>query len=185
MRERSISVEAQDHEWFLKVYEETRWMLVCTARLYSNLYPSLRNDYEDIVQLTYTMLYDKLERLKAHENINGWLIETLHFNILNYAHRKRRENAHLATGVEDPEQEMEKLALPGATTEEQVVQEETGERLHHEIAARIGEESYRLMKAHYADGVSLTELAERSHISLGALKMKMCRWKKKCTGIVA
>ena len=41
------------------------------------------------------------------------------------------------------------------------------------------------MKAHYADGVSLTELAERSHVSLGALKMKMCRWKKKCTGIVA
>ena len=41
------------------------------------------------------------------------------------------------------------------------------------------------MKEHYADGVSLTELAERSHISLGALKMKMHRWKKKCTGIVA
>ena len=57
--------------------------------------------------------------------------------------------------------------------------------LYHEIAARIGEESYRLMKAHYADGVPLMELANRSHISLGALKMKMCRWKKKCTGIVA
>lgn len=178
-------MEAQDHEWFLKVYEETRWVLVCTARLYSNLYPSLRNDYEDIVQQTYTMFYDKLERLKTHENINGWLIETLHFNILNYAHRKWRENAHMATGVEDPEQEMEKLAQPGESAEERVVQEEYGEILHHEIAARIGEESYRLMKAHYADGIPLMELANRSHISLGALKMKMCRWKKKCTGIVA
>ena len=178
-------MEAQDHEWFLKVYEETRWMMVCTARLYSNLYPSLRNDYEDIVQQTYTMLYDKLERLKTHENINGWLIETLHFNILNYEHRKQRENAHLVTSAEDPEQALEKVAESGETAEERVVQEESEEILHHKIAMQIGEKSYRLMKAHYADGVSLAELAERSHISLAALKMKMCRWRKKCTGIVA
>lgn len=185
MRERSISVEAQDHEWFLKVYEETRWMLVCTARLYVKLYPSLQNDYEDIVQQTYTMFYDRLERLKTHENIHGWLIETLHFNILNYAHRIKRESAHIAADVEDPEQELDKVAQPGATTEEQVVQEESEEILHHAIVSRIGEESYQLMRAHYADGIPLAELADQSHISLGALKMKLQRCKKKCTGIFA
>lgn len=176
-------VAAQDHEWFLKVYEESHWTLICTARLYAGLYPGLRNDYEDLVQQTYAMFYDRRERLKTHDNINGWLIETLHFNILNYAHRKKRENAHLVANTENLERELARLSQLCASTEEQVMREEIAKMLRCEIVARIGEESYRLMKAHYVDGVSLAELVEQKHISMGTLKMKLHRCKKKCEGI--
>lgn len=128
--------------WFDRIYLQHRDMLLKLARR------MVGNDElaEDIVQITFEKMLNNYEKTVGHENICGWLVQTLKNQVMNEMKRASRTREvrmepKYEPVAEDPyEPDFLASLPPGLSDKERKLLYlffEMGFR-HEEVAARLG-----------------------------------------------
>ena len=166
-------------KWFEHVLNETKRTVVQAGKYSLKKYPLLQTSLDDLIQDTYLELYKNYEKLLKHENITGWLVETVYRKAKDRAKRLYKEANRTADQV-DPNEVLERMHLNLIDTPEQVyIRHENAYELRKTLSQDIGEEGYQLLESYYVEGVPLDTLAHQVGISPSALKMRFHRWKKR------
>lgn len=165
--------------WFEHVFNETKRAVVQAGKHSLRKYPLLQASLDDLIQDTYLELYKNYEKLLNHENITGWLVETMYRKARDRARRLYREMRRTAVPPE-PDQVLERMCTNETDAPEQVyIRNENAQELHETLSQDIGEEGYRLLKSFYVDDVPLNTLANEAGTTPAALKMRFYRWKRR------
>lgn len=165
--------------WFDRVLNDTKKIVAQAARSELRNHPLLRDDMDDLIQDTYMELYKKYGRLHDHENVPGWLVETVKRKTKDRAKRLYREINKTAVQIDSNEAFSSTFSDHTDIPEDSYIQREKSKELRSAIEMDIGEDAYRLLEAHYVHKVPLSILAEDNGLTTDALKMRFHRWKKR------
>lgn len=158
---------------------ETKKIVVQAGKHSIKKYPVLRDSLDDLIQDTYLELYKNYDKLRKHENITGWLVETMYRKAKDRAKRLYKEVNRTAAQI-DPNEVLENMHSSLTDTPEHTyIRRENAEELRKALSKDIGDEAYRLLEAYYVDGVPLDSLANHEGITPAALKMRFYRWKRR------
>lgn len=141
------------------------------------LYYSLGNidDARDLTQDVFLHVYDRIDRVKDHENIGGYIFQTAKYMACNQRRKAYRQGKYEVHGIDD-----------SITTHTDVYEE-----LIHNEDERIDESKYvdtvlntlndknkLLYSYYYLQGLSYKEISKKLKISEPALRMKYMRLRK-------
>lgn len=165
--------------WFEEVLNDTKKVVVQAGKHAIRNHPLLIDSLDDLVQDTYLELYKNYDRLQTHENITGWLVETMYRKAKDQARRLYRERDRVPVRI-DGGADFEAVQADFRDMPEQsYARRERAEELRGALVREIGEDAYRLLEAHYGEGVPLGDLARKAGITPAALKMRFYRWRKR------
>lgn len=121
----------------------------------------------DIVQDTFLIAYEKMDELKTHDNIAGWLYRTARFRMLQLlVENLNYENLDsLADSIGDNRNFEEECI---ATLEQ-----------YPEMAKHLDAGELQLIIKHYEKGYGFRELAKEYNTTEASMKMKIQRLKKR------
>lgn len=138
-----------------------------------------RGEYRDLVddsiQKTFLKAYEEYDTLKDAPYIEAWLFKVCRYRLmtaLNTYRRRQRRHVPLEDDAALTERELMTAidALP-----DRIGSRETLER----ILDALNEREKGLVQAHFVDGVSCEELAERQNTTIGAIRTALARLRKK------
>lgn len=165
--------------WFERILNETKKIVVQAGKHSIKRYPILHDSLDDLIQDTYLELYKNYDKLYKHENITGWLVETMYRKSKDRAKRLYKEANRTASQI-DPSEVLENMHSDLVDTPEHTyIQRENADELRKTLSKDIGSEAYQLLEAYYVDGESLDSLADHEGITPAALKMRFYRWKRR------
>lgn len=117
-------------------------------------------DAEDCVQATFLVAAEKVKRLENHENVGGWLMQTLKYKIYRLIKKKKRwgeilislEDVSAYKAIEDlADRQPDEIWLPGGNAKAQI-------EVFHDI---LSEWEFHVLQAHYIDNESYQSIAKR------------------------
>ena len=138
-----------------------------------------RGEYRDLVddsiQKTFLKAYEEYDTLKDAPYIEAWLFKVSRYRLMKAmktSRRRQRRNVPLEDEEAMTERELITAidALP-----DRIGSRETLER----ILDALNEREKGLVQAHFVDGVSCEELAERQNTTIGAIRTALARLRKK------
>ena len=165
--------------WLGELYRQHNVMLLRVARFKLGCYTGSQAGAEDVVQDVFVTAAGK--DIRAEKNPVGWLVVTTVNICRNRYHRQTSDAAkekmyadrmivsqpsrysRLSEGAQDDEAEAVSLELS----------------LQKELTA----EEYRLFHEYFVEGQSIAALSERVGTTPGALRVRLCRLKKKAEKI--
>lgn len=165
--------------WFDRIMDDTKKMVAQAAIHELRKHPLLQDDLDDLIQDTYMELYNKYGKLHDHDNIPGWLVETLKRKTKDRAKRLYKEINRIAVQIDSSEAFTSTYSDYKDIPEDSYIQQEKSAALRNAISKDIGEEAYSLLEAHYVHKIPLGTLAKDKGLSTDALKMRFYRWKKR------
>ena len=165
--------------WFDRILNDTQKIVAQAAVHELRKHPLLKHEADDLIQDTYMELFKKYPKLRDHENIPGWLVETLKRKTKDRAKKLYRELKRVAVQIDSNEIFAATHSDFKDMPEDTYVQQETSDALRSAISTDIGEDAFRLLEAHYVHKIPLGSLAADNGLSTDALKMRFYRWKKR------
>lgn len=127
-----------------------------------------RADAEDLVQETCVRACERLGELRETGEVKAWLLRVMHNLFIDGARRAR--NSPLQVTGDGPDHA---LANPGPTPEESLDRDQHLARLER-AWVRL-EHGHRVLLALRAEGYTLAEISEITHIAIDALTMRLYR----------
>ena len=132
-----------------------------------------RGEYRDLVddsiQKTFLKAYEEYDTLKDAPYIEAWLFKVCRYRLMTALNTyRRRQKRHV------PLEERELMTAIDALPD-RIGSRETLER----ILDALNEREKGLVQAHFVDGVSCEELAERQNTTIGAIRTALARLRKK------
>ena len=165
--------------WFERILTETKKVVIQAGKHVLKKYPILHDSFDDLIQDTYLELYKNYDKLRKHENITGWLVETMYRKAKGSAKRLYKE-ANRTSASNVPNEVLENMSSDlDDTPERTYMQQENASELCKALSKVIGNKAYRLLEAYYVDGIPLDSLAKHEGITPSALKMRFFRWKRR------
>lgn len=127
---------------------------------------------QELVQETFKLLWENVEVLRLHPNINGWLRAALKNKILNYW-KTGRTNLQRFVSYDELT-----LQIPGDVSPEEVMTRVTEEEILQKAQKRLSAENYRHLIRLTVDGVSHATVAKEFGISVDASQKRLERSRK-------
>ena len=149
-----------------------------------------RGEYRDLVddsiQKTFLKAYEEYDMLKDAPYIEAWLFKVCRYRLMTALARLRRKARRLAEDERRRQRRHVPLEDDAALTERELMtaidalpdrigSRETLER----ILDALNEREKGLVQAHFVDGVSCEELAERQNTTIGAIRTALARLRRK------
>lgn len=162
-----------DEKWLREIYNGMYQPLYRhLLGLIKTTYSGAQVDIEDCIQDAFVLLWEKREKLICHPNILGWLYITSSNRLKDQIKAINTRNKHQAFSIDESNAGEDRVFLT--------------ERLPFSVEDRaadiietIGDGAYQILLKYFDANCSKEELAERSNISLGALKMRITRLMRK------
>lgn len=153
-------------KFFTQIYRENFWKLRRYACIYLN-----ENQAEEIVQDTFFEATKKIEILLEHENVGGWLMNTLKNKIQNF----RRQNQKDLLRFVSLDSEMVLQISTSENTENIVEEKETFEITSQKIRDSLSQEELYLLKRIVFDNASHKEVSSELGISVWSSQKRLER----------
>ena len=168
-------------EWFETVYKENLELLervACSFMLKKlgcgmEIYARYFSQVSEEIQEAFVLLWEKRERLCRHQNITGWLINTVRNRLMHLIRDHAHEAAHTAMPA-DEENVPREVILSGAG---QDLPEDalTMDGYIRTLKRLLGRENAKIYYACRVEGKSAREMARRFKISRSAVWTRMSR----------
>lgn len=131
---------------------------------------------DDIVQEVFIVVYKKLDLLKSHPNIGGFIYQTAK-NIIN-EHKRRLYTTLMHEIREDRE-------FMGSGSVEKEIDSRIDEYEYiTDIISQLSDEKYRLYKLYYIDNMPMDKIADKLGIEYTALRMRYVRLRREIKEMV-
>ena len=89
--------------WLDRIMNDTRKLVAQAAIHELRKHPLLQDELDDLIQDTYMELFKKYSKLHDHDNIPGWLVETLKRKTKDRAKRRYKEIKRIAIQIDSSE----------------------------------------------------------------------------------
>ncbi len=130
----------------------------------------------DIVQEVFIVVYKKLDKLKNHPNVGGFIYQTAK-NIIN--EHKRKLYARLIREVKADNE------YAGSSTIEKEIDSRIDEYEYiTDIISQLSDEKYKLYKLYYIEGMPMDKIADKLGIEYTALRMRYVRLRREIKEMV-
>ena len=138
-----------------------------------------RGEYRDLVddsiQKTFLKACEAYDQLKDAPYVEAWLFKTCRHRLMTELNTyRRRQKRHVALDGETVVSD-ERLMTAIDALPDRIGSRETLER----VLDALNEREKGLVQAHFVDGVSCEELAERQNTTIGAIRTALARLRKK------
>ncbi len=163
-----------DEKWLHEIYLEHYKRLHTIGRLFVGREPVHTQAVEDMAQEAFLLLWNKRDKLSAHPNIGGWLVETMRGLMLNYLRKQKRRNAYLAFSLDEEAGEPRVASTAFEQPEDMLVQKENLETLK----TLLGDENAALFYAYCVEKKGSREIAGAFGLSESCVRMRVLRLRK-------
>ncbi len=170
--------------WIQELYEVyfVRLCKVAKARLSG---VGLTYMAEDIVQETLKDAYERYDTLVEHENIGGWLYQSVYNRCRNLTRIGVRQMKSTAFTVEDPDAPEIVDPSAEAAIEESIDETPTYQEAVEYLKGQVTEEEFQLFQKACQEKRSAAELSEEYGVSTSAMGMRVTRLKRKMVKMMA
>lgn len=147
------------------IEQNRRWLSAYVLTLTGDL-----NEYEDLVQETLRIAYEKRDSFKPGTNFSAWL-RTIARNVCRrYMDERKR------VSLMNPEDAETRLGqLVDESQQRLLAFEETRNQYLKECLEELNRKSYRLIMMRYGQGLSLNQIATRTRRKLSAVTVAIFR----------
>lgn len=163
--------------WTEKIILENHQNLYNTGRRILKKYHEGIELLPDDIQEVYSIMWMKKKELIEHPNISGWLVETLKNVISNRMRGVFKDKQNQSFSLDDEEKVRKRKDLEVAADQSKNT-EATMDKLDR-IRERLGKKNTDLLLKYYGQNIPPAKLAEKMHMTEGALRVKITRLKKK------
>lgn len=170
--------------WIQELYEVyfTRLRKIAEARLSG---VGLTYMAEDVVQETLKDAYERYATLVAHENIGGWLYQSVYNRCRNLIRIGARRMKSTAFSIDDPNSPDIADRSAEAAINDSVDSTPSYQEAVDYLRDQITEEEYQLFQKAYQEKRSAAELIKEYGVSPNAMGMRMTRLKRKMSKMMA
>ncbi len=152
--------ELRNRKFFETLYKDN-YNDICT---YISVITFNKLDYESLAQDVFLIAFQKIDVLRHHINPTGWLYSTAR-NITMDALKKKMNTYEIPTSIE----ELDKCAVNPPELED----------IFCELEGFLTSDEIRLLKKHFKEGQSISDIAQQCNIKTGTMRMKFSRMYKK------
>lgn len=160
MMEFMYNQDIKDKIFFEALYKDN-YNDICT---YISVITFNKLDYEALAQDVFLIAFQKIDILRHHINPKGWLYNTAR-NIAQDALKKKMNTYEIPTPIEE-------LDKHTANSDE-------SDDIFCELEGFLTSDEILLLKKHFAEGQSISDIAHLRNIKTGTMRMKFSRLYKK------
>lgn len=170
--------------WIQELYEVyfERLCKVARARLSG---VGLTYMAEDIVQDTLKDVYERYDTLVEHENIGGWLYQSVYNRCRNLTRIGVRQMKSTAFSIDDPNSPDIADRSAEAAINESVDSTPSYQEAVDYLKGQVTEEEFQLFQKACQEKRSAAELSEEYGVSTSAMGMRVTRLKRKMVKMMA
>lgn len=183
----TFRVVSMNVDELLQSENATDWLIKALQRsiigyLYNEQYKMLFNlacsilqnedTAKEVIQETFRVACENIEKLMQSENIAGWLVKALQFSIKRYKRQKQTMSKYIAQVPDDFDFE---------NIVDERLPDEDVKILYSDLAQH---KDFDLLKEYAVDGKPIKEIAEKRNISIEACVKKLSRIKKAFRDII-
>lgn len=161
-----------DEAWLSALFEEHYELLYRVGRLFCGNGQTAM--VEEQIQEVFLLAWQKRGKLRHHPNPGGWLVEAMRLKLMNSGRKLARENRHRAFSLD--EQDTGEMEDAGCVRPEDFLRDGERRALLIEL---LGREDAELFWRYCVRGESAEELSGRCGISVNAVRMRICRIRKR------
>ncbi len=162
----------EQKQFYHKIYKKYYSLLF----RYGMSYLGNEGDVEDCLQATFTIALEKIDELEKHDNVVGWLVQTLKHRMKKLLRRKKRWG-DIVVSLEDATENLTIEDLPDTVSLEDGLLDYESEL--ENFRTILSEREYEIFKAHYIDGEPYRSIAERLELRENAAYVYGYRAKQK------
>jgi RNA polymerase sigma-70 factor (ECF subfamily) len=123
---------------------------------------------KEVIQETFRVACENIEKLMQSKNIAGWLVNTLHFTIKRFKRQKQTMSKYIARVPDDFDFE---------NIVDERLPDEDVKILYSDLAEH---KDFELLTDFAVDGKPIKEIAKKWNLSIDACTQKLSRVKKAC-----
>lgn len=161
-------------EWFSQLFNEHYVLLYRIGNVFLGTSTAHSVLIEDQIQETFILAWRNEDKLKAHVNSTGWLVETFRRLLMAQCRKTSRERKRLLFSLDDDAQR--DTSDPSATQPEEIVWNKEQLILLRRL---LGEADAELFVQYCLQGATAKELASSCHMSESNIRVRISRLKKK------
>lgn len=175
----SQTAAQDDTLWVSEHFKENYAMLAAIGRLFIGSSPEQLDMIDDEIQEVFVSLWKKRDTLRAHPNIDAWLVEALRRQLLGRVSRAaRRQRKFSLHSYDDPEREdtlshLEQSAYPNPADMLE------GKERYALLVSVLGQENAAIFYAYCVMNYSARDLAAQYGCSEACIWTRISRSKKR------
>lgn len=171
------------NEWASTLFSDNYRRLYDLGMLFTSSRSSGPQVVDDAIQEVFCVLIRKADELISHPNIEGWLVVTLRFTLLDQLRKEKKHSIRSAVSFDDEDMCIANSAFGGTFVQEDGFAQLAQEEQRQELEQVLNKKNTDLFYAYCVEGERASIVAQDLGITERAVWTRSCRIQKKLRAI--
>lgn len=171
-----MCIQDETNEFITKLYEEYYGKLRTYCLAYTGNKGLYAGDIEECIQEVFIVAYQKYDSLREYEYLEGWLKKACSFRMQKIIRARMKDFGPAIFSLDAPPYDVDAQQIDPIEVH---MTDLSKKELLRFIFQQINENEKHLILDYWLKGMPLQELARQHHTSIGAIKNKLFRIRKK------